>query len=40
MGLGIAAVQNTLELSKLGLLEGTNKIAEMGSQELHLKSLV
>ena len=39
MGLGIAAVQNTLELSKLGLLEGTNKIAEMGSQELHLTAL-
>ena len=39
MGLGIAAVQNTLELSKLGLLEGTNKIAEMGSQELHLAAL-
>ncbi len=39
MGLGIAAVQNTLELSKLGLLEGTNKIVEMGSQELHLTAL-
>ena len=39
MGLGIAAVQNTLELSKLGLLEGINKIVEMGSQELHLTAL-
>ena len=38
MGLGIAAVQNTLELWQQGLLKNSNKVIEMGSQELHLKA--
>ena len=38
MGLGTAAVQNTLELWQQGLLKNANKVAEMGSQELHLKT--
>ena len=38
MGLGIAAVQNTLELWQQGLLNTANKVVEMGSQELHLKT--
>jgi SAM-dependent methyltransferase len=38
MGLGLAAVQNTLELWQQGLLNNVNKVVEMGSQELHLKS--
>ena len=38
MGLGISAVQNTLELWQQGLLNTANKVVEMGSQELHLKT--
>ncbi|HCX20574.1 MAG TPA: hypothetical protein DHN29_01595 [Cytophagales bacterium] len=38
MGLGIAAVQNTLELWQQGFFQNTNKVVEMGSQELHLKA--
>ena len=37
MGLGIAAVQNTLELHNLGHLKNFKSIIEIGSQELHLK---
>ena len=37
MGLGIAAVQNTLELYNLGYLKNSKSIIEIGSQELHLK---
>ena len=36
MGLGIAAVQNTLEIWQQGYLENVKKVVEMGSQELHL----
>ena len=38
MGLGIAGVQSTLELWQQGLLNTANKVVEMGSQELHLKT--
>ena len=38
MGLGIASVQNMLELWQQGNLEDINSVIEMGSQELHLKS--
>ena len=37
MGLGLTAVQNTLELYKLGYLKNSNSVIEIGSQELHLK---
>ena len=37
MGLGVAAVQNVLELWQQGFFENKKKIIEMGSQELHLK---
>lgn len=37
MGLGIAAVQNTLELWQQGFFKNIKKVVEMGSQELHLK---
>ena len=37
MGLGIAAVQNMLELYQQGIFSNTKKVVEMGSQELHLK---
>ena len=37
MGLGIASVQNILELYNLGYLKNSKSIIEMGSQELHLK---
>jgi len=37
MGLGIAAVQNTLELHNLGYLKNSKSVIEIGSQELHLK---
>jgi len=37
MGLGIAAVQNTLELHNLGHLKNSKSVLEIGSQELHLK---
>ena len=37
MGLGIAAVQNTLELYNLGYLKNSKSIIEIGSQKLHLK---
>jgi SAM-dependent methyltransferase len=38
MGLGIAAVQNTLELWQQGFFKNTKNVIEMGSQELHLKA--
>ena len=38
MGLGNAAVQNTLELWQQGFFKNTKKVIEMGSQELHLKT--
>jgi len=38
MGLGIEAVQNTLELWQQGFFKNTKKVIEMGSQELHLKT--
>ena len=38
MGLGIAAVQNILDLRHHGSLKNTTSVIEMGSQELHLKS--
>jgi len=37
MGLGIASVQNILELWQQGNLKNINSVVEMGSQELHLK---
>mgnify|MGYP000114895092 FL=1 len=37
MGLGLAAVQNTLELHNLGYLKNSKNVFEIGSQELHLK---
>jgi hypothetical protein len=37
MGLGLAAVQNTLELHNLGHLKNSKSVLEIGSQELHLK---
>ena len=37
MGLGLAAVQNTLELHNLGYFKNSNSVIEIGSQELHLK---
>ena len=37
MGLGIAAVQNTLELHNLGHLKNSKNVFEIGSQELQLK---
>ena len=37
MGLGIATIQNTLELHNLGYLKNCKSIIEMGSQELHIK---
>jgi SAM-dependent methyltransferase len=37
MGLGIAAIQNTLELHNLGHLKNSKNVFEIGSQELHLK---
>ena len=37
MGLGLAAVQNTLELHNLGYLKNSKNIFEIGSQELQLK---
>jgi len=36
MGLGLAAIQNTLELWQQGYFEEINSVAEMGSQELHV----
>ena len=36
MGLGLAAVQNTLELHNLGYLKNSKNVFEIGSQELHL----
>ena len=38
MGLGIAAVQNTLELWQQGFFKNSKRVVEMGSQELHLKT--
>ena len=37
MGLGIAAVQNYLELYNLSYLKNSKSICDIGSQELHLK---
>ena len=37
MGLGIGAIQSTLELWQQGLFENIENVVEMGSQELHLK---
>jgi hypothetical protein len=37
VGLGIASVQNILELHNLGYLKNSNSVIEIGSQELHLK---
>ena len=37
MGLGMAAIQNTLELYNLGYLKDSKSVMEIGSQELHLK---
>ena len=37
MGLGMAAVQHTLELWQQGLFKNAKKVVEMGSQEIHLK---
>ena len=37
MGLGIAAIQNMLELYQQGVFSDTRKVVEMGSQEVHLK---
>ena len=37
MGLGLAAVQNTLELHNLGYLKNSKSVFEIGSQALHLK---
>jgi len=37
MGIAIAAVQNTLEMYKLGYLKNSKSVFEIGSQELHLK---
>lgn len=36
MGLGIAAIQNILELNNLGYLKNAKNIIEMGSQEIHI----
>jgi SAM-dependent methyltransferase len=35
MGLGLAAIQNTLELWQQGLFQRINSVAEIGSQEIH-----
>jgi hypothetical protein len=35
VGLGLAAVQNTLELWQQGFFKNTKNVIEMGSQELH-----
>lgn len=37
MGIGIASVQNLLELHNLRLLKNSKSVLEIGSQELHLK---
>ena len=37
MGIGIAAIQNILELNNLGYFKNKNFVLEIGSQELHLK---
>lgn len=37
MGIGIASVQNILELNQLGYFKNMKNILEIGSQELHLK---
>ena len=37
MGIGIAAIQNTLELYNLGYLKDSKNVLEIGAQELHLK---
>ena len=37
MGLGLAPIQNILELKSLGYFKDMNSVLEMGSQELHLK---
>ena len=37
MGIGIASVQNLLELHNLGFFKDKKKVIEIGSQELHLK---
>ena len=38
MGLGIAVIQNLLELKKLGFLKNINNVIELGSQELYLQA--
>ena len=38
MGLGLAAIQNALELWQHGYFERINSVAEMGSQEIHVTS--
>ena len=35
MGLGLAAIQNTLELWQQGFFQRINSVAEIGSQEIH-----
>ena len=35
MGLGMAAIQNTLELYNLGYLKDSKSVMEIGSQEIH-----
>ena len=37
MGIGIAPIQNILELNNLGYFKNKNCVLEIGSQELHLK---
>ena len=36
MGLGVAAIQNILELNNLGYFKNLKNVVEIGSQELHL----
>tara|TARA_B100000767_G_scaffold128272_1_gene122108 strand:+ start:633 stop:1550 length:918 start_codon:yes stop_codon:yes gene_type:complete len=38
MGLGLASIQNTLELYSLGYLKNCKNILELGAQELHVKN--
>ena len=39
MGLGVASIQNILELKNLGYFKDLNSVMEIGSQEIHLKVL-
>ena len=40
MGIGIAAAQILLELKNLGKFKDLKSVAEIGSQEIHLKKKI